>query len=236
MKIIAHRGAGGAELENSLSSISAAFKLDVDAVEFDIHHTKDDVLVVMHDVTTGRTASEDVRIKDVTFKRLRAIQLHNGQQVPTLEEVLGQAGRQTIYIDIKDDGCAVPLLRLLRQFPKLRCVFVSAKTEELRTLRTLMPSAETYLYFRKRELVLPRPVKMVKMAQKIDATGIAIDKLLLNPAVYGLAKRAGLRMYTYSINTGRAARVIAKLYPEIDIATKHPEIINRHLKSELRAK
>lgn len=230
MRIIAHRGAGGQELENSLSSITAAFRLDVDAIEFDIHRTADGILVVMHDATTGRTAETNVAISDVTFEELRAVTLRNGQAIPTLEEVLAHADDHHIYIDIKEAGCAAALARLLKSYPRLRLTFVSFLPGELQAIRKLLPGAETYIYFRKSEYFVPRPRKMVAMARQIEASGIAIDKFFLNRLLYRLARRYELSMYTYSIDTALAVRIIRRLYPGIDIATKHPERINRHLK------
>lgn len=217
-------------MENSLSGLLAAFKLDVDAVEFDVHRTSDGVIVVMHDHTTRRTATENVAIQDTTFQRLQEIVLRDGQPIPTLEQVLQHAGKQTIYIDIKAKGCAEPLLRLTQRFPKLHIVYASFHQSELLRIRELAPDAETFLYIRKEDTYfLPRPIKMIKTALSIGATGIAIDKLYLNPGIYKLAKQVGLQMYTYSINSGRTAQLVSRLYPGVDIATKHPKAINRHL-------
>lgn len=235
MKIIAHRGAGGKELENSLSSLRTALKLDVDAVEFDIHRTSDNVLVVMHDGTTGRTASENVHINQTSFTELQAIELHNGQQVPTLEAVLALTAGRPIYIDIKDEGCAELLMPLLQKYPKVHATFVSYLGSELRKIRELSPQAKTYIYFRKSDYYIPRPFKMVRTALGIGATGIAIDKLFLNPMLYAQATRNGLKMYVYSINTLGGARMLAKMYPEIGLCTNHPELLNRHFKPKLEA-
>ena len=46
---IAHRGASRYAPENTLEAFRKAVKLKVDAIEFDIHHTKDGKLITMHD-------------------------------------------------------------------------------------------------------------------------------------------------------------------------------------------
>ena len=51
--VIAHRGASGYEVENSLAAFRAAGDRGADAVELDIHATADGALVVQH----GETAS-----------------------------------------------------------------------------------------------------------------------------------------------------------------------------------
>lgn len=227
MKIIGHRGARGIELENSLTSIRAAMRLAVDALELDIHRTQDGQLVVIHDKTTGRVAEQNVRIADTTLQELKSIPLKNGQTIPNLEEVLSVAEDQELYIDIKDEGCAQELLRLLGQHPKVRASFVSHHVSELAKIRQLEPNAHTYIYFLKAKNILPRPIKWVRTAQSIRATGIGLDKLFLNPVTYRLAIRAGLKVYVYSVSTAWFAHLILRLFPKVDIATGHPERLNK---------
>jgi len=53
--VIAHRGASGYEVENSLAAFRAAARLRADAVELDVHAAADGTLVVHHDETIGGT-------------------------------------------------------------------------------------------------------------------------------------------------------------------------------------
>lgn len=227
MKIIGHRGARGTELENSLASIEAALSLDLDAIEFDIHRTKDDQLVVMHDATTKRTAGQDVRISEVTLDELRQVRLQNQQTIPTLEEVLGLAGDHSLYIDIKDPGTAPLLVKLLEQYPKPTITVVSHLINELTAIRELRPGTPTYLYFLLAKHPVPRPIHMVRIAQQAGITGLALNKLIINPLTYRLAVRGGLRTYCYPIKTLVGARLLHALYPQVDIMASHPERINR---------
>lgn len=226
MKIIGHRGARGTELENSPASIAAALKLSIDAVELDIHRTKDDVLVVMHDATTKRTANENVRISDISWPELEQIRLSNHEPIPRLETFLDVAGAHEIYIDIKDAGTAPLLLTLLRGYSKLSVVVVSRLAAELLAIQSARPDIPTYGYFLKAEHPVPRPLHIVRKYEHIGATGIAFDKLFINPISYYLAKKAGLHMYIYSVKTLWGARLLHWLYPQADIATARPDKVN----------
>lgn len=217
----------GVELENSLSSFRAAMHSTADAIEFDIHRTRDGKLVVIHDDKTGRVAKQNVRINDITFNELRSIELKNGQTIPTLKEVLDIAGSRELYIDIKDKGCIKELLRTLRQHPEARPTFISRHASELKKIHEIIPSAPTYIYFLKAENIVPRPVKWVRIARNIQATGIGLNKLFLNPLAYGLAKRAGLKIYAYPINSAWLASLILFCYPGLDIITDHPDKLNK---------
>jgi glycerophosphoryl diester phosphodiesterase len=95
--IIAHRGAAGYEVENSLAAFRAARDLGADAVELDIHSTADGALVVHHAETIG-----DHQIAHCTLAEVREHPLANGEAVPTLSEALAVILPKMIaYVEIK---------------------------------------------------------------------------------------------------------------------------------------
>lgn len=84
-KIIAHRGAWkNTKLpQNSIASLRAAADQQNWGSEFDVHITKDDVLVVNHDL--------DFYGKDIatsTYAELLSIKHPNGEKIPTAEEYI----------------------------------------------------------------------------------------------------------------------------------------------------
>ena len=54
---IAHRGASGSAPENTLAAFKKALDIGVDAVELDLHGTKDGEIVAIHDATLDRTTN-----------------------------------------------------------------------------------------------------------------------------------------------------------------------------------
>ena len=88
-KGVAHRGLWNKDIsENSLN----AFKRAVDnnfALEFDVHLTKDNELVVTHDEDLKRLTGKDGVVEHLTLKELKEnYALLDGQKIPTLIEVL----------------------------------------------------------------------------------------------------------------------------------------------------
>lgn len=81
--VIAHRGASGYEVENSLAAFRAASDRGADAVELDIHATADGALIVHHSEKVG-----DHFIAHSSFREVRDHPLSNGEPIPTLEEAL----------------------------------------------------------------------------------------------------------------------------------------------------
>ncbi|NGF55634.1 glycerophosphodiester phosphodiesterase [Parapedobacter sp. SGR-10] len=90
-KIIAHRGAwkNTQVPQNSIASLQKAIEQGVWGTEFDVHLTKDDILVVNHD--------QDFYGLDIamsTYQELLAKTHPNGEKIPTIEEYLKEGYKQ----------------------------------------------------------------------------------------------------------------------------------------------
>jgi glycerophosphoryl diester phosphodiesterase len=216
--IIGHRGAAGLALENSEDSLRIALEHPMDAIEFDIHRTRDGQLAVIHDSHTARISNERVLVNKKTLAELRAIELRNGQRIPTLEDVFKLVGdKKPLVIDIKDTGCADEILHLLRKYPKIEASFTSLKYSELEKLRKARPELPIYV----RDLL--NPFEILHTARQLGAEGISLNMWLMNPLTYRLAMRRGLELRIYTVNSPRLLRFFRKLYPGIVIYTNHPE-------------
>ncbi len=103
--IVAHRGAAGLWVENSLSAFDRALAAGYDAVEFDVHFTRDRVPVVIHDLTVDRTTDGHGAVADMDLADLRRLRLTDtdGEIVPTLAEVLDRLrpAAATAIVEIK---------------------------------------------------------------------------------------------------------------------------------------
>ena len=71
--VIAHRGLSGRYPENTMPAFQAAIDLGVERVEIDLHMTKDQQLVVMHDDSVNRTSNGSGKIKDFTLEELKQL-------------------------------------------------------------------------------------------------------------------------------------------------------------------
>lgn len=110
MQFIAHRGShswAGGHRENTLPAIARAIELGFDAVEIDIHATKDGVCVVHHDADIGQLDSSvkeldsPVKIAETEWSELTSL----APYIPKLQSVFDlTAGRIHCYVEIKGDG------------------------------------------------------------------------------------------------------------------------------------
>lgn len=69
-EIVGHRGALRQAPENTLLSFRRAIDIGVDWVEFDLHESRDGVLVVIHDDRVDRTTDGRGKVSDMTFEEL----------------------------------------------------------------------------------------------------------------------------------------------------------------------
>lgn len=92
--VVAHRGAHTVFPENSVPAIQEALEIGVDFVEIDIRHTKDSVLVLMHDKTLDRTTNGEGLVENYTLNEIKKLKLRNANGslseigIPTLKEIL----------------------------------------------------------------------------------------------------------------------------------------------------
>lgn len=75
VKMIAHRGLSGIELENSCAAFVAAGNRDYWGIETDVHQTADGKFVIFHDDHTGRVCQTDLVVEENDFETLRALPL-----------------------------------------------------------------------------------------------------------------------------------------------------------------
>ncbi len=99
--VIAHRGAWKTQKvpENSLASLKEAIRLKCYGSEFDVHQTKDGVLVVNHD-----NDYKGMVISNTLYEALKNHKLPNGERIPTLESYLKTGKKQIntkLFLEIK---------------------------------------------------------------------------------------------------------------------------------------
>lgn len=70
-KIFAHRGFSGKYPENTMLAFEKAVEIGVDGIELDVHLTKDNELVIIHDEDIKRTCDGEGLVRDMTYEELK---------------------------------------------------------------------------------------------------------------------------------------------------------------------
>lgn len=223
MKIIAHRGASGLALENTMAAFELARLLGVDAIELDVRRADDATLVVCHDATLARVSGSSLRVSGSTHAELRSIRLNDKvSTVPSLEQVMKATGNIHLIIELKSAGCVPGLIKLLDKHPKRRVSIASFRHGELSKLKAARPKTSVLA------LEQTKPFEIVTTAKRERFQGIGLNFWLLNPLTYWWIRRAGLTLYVYTINSRLLGGFISWLYPEAAICTDHPEWFIKH--------
>ena len=114
--VIAHRGASAAAPENTIAAFERAIADGADAIELDVHLSRDDHPVVIHDETLERTTDGSGSVRAHTMRELKRLDAgawrgpaFAGQRLQTLQEVLERfRGRTRFWIELKGGSDLYP--------------------------------------------------------------------------------------------------------------------------------
>ncbi len=114
--IIAHRGDVKHFPENTLPAFESAIVKGADAIEFDVHLTKNGELVVHHDDYLSRVEQATGYIETYTLQQLQSLDVGSwfdrrfaGLKMPTLSDVLA-LGNATVRFEIEMCTATLPFL------------------------------------------------------------------------------------------------------------------------------
>ena len=108
---IGHRGAKGYVAENTLASFQKAIDLGCDGIELDVHLSKDQKVIVIHDETINRTTTGKGFVNDFTSSEL------NQFGISTLEEILNLIDKKCfVNVEIKDNKASKFVLEILQRY------------------------------------------------------------------------------------------------------------------------
>lgn len=129
-RLFAHRGASAERPENTMAAFERAIEIGVDALELDVHVTRDDRLIVSHDDNAFRMTGAALAWADIDLAHAQRLDAGwgfvapdgtrpfagRGVRAPAFDEVLDAFPGVALNVDIKRGGRAINLmLALLRE-------------------------------------------------------------------------------------------------------------------------
>jgi len=153
VKMVAHRGLSGIELENTASAFVAAGNRSYFGIETDVHRTSDGQFVVIHDDTTKRVGLDNLVVEETTYETLRALHLcdKDGQRgrsdlrIPSLQEytqICKKYGKVSV-LELKNRFTAediAKIVEIIRAEGWLEeTIFISFNLDNLIDLRAMLP-------------------------------------------------------------------------------------------------
>ncbi|TXF91815.1 hypothetical protein FUA23_01115 [Neolewinella aurantiaca] len=210
--IVAHRGASGYALENSLAAFRKAVELDADMIELDVFALKDGNVVCFHDSDLKRLTGVNGKIADYTLSELNQLTLADGSRIPLLSDAMKVMDKQLrLNIELKGPGTAEPTYRIIRDFIdnrgwKIEDFHISSfRHDQLKTMRQLNDQVEIG--------ILPHgsPLAALELAKEIKAFSINAYKGSLNPESVKTMHDANLKIYAWTVNTHQDIRNLLDL-------------------------
>ncbi len=226
--LTAHRGVSALAPENSLPSFEEAVNHNYYSAECDIHLTKDNEWVVIHNSDTDARFCQYGAVKDYTLEELKTFSYKWGanlwkytdMRIPTLDEYLDVfVGTNTRpQIEIKVDGCdmlytiveAVEEKGLVEQ-----SIIISFDLEQLKTIHKINPDIELWYLV---DGITPEIIEDVKSVG--DNVWLSASFSQNDTASMQLAIEAGVGVSFWTVNTIEDAKMLYDMgvrYMETDI-------------------
>lgn len=192
--ILAHRGYSGISPENTQLAFEMAHQFAFDGVELDVHLTKDEHLVIIHDETTLRTAGTKKEIETSTLAQLKEDD-HSKyfkyttlkQEIMTLEEFLDLYLDKfsVINVEIKTDekpypGIEIKIDQLSQKYGKKffdKIIFSSFNFDTLVKMKDLNPDYQlAFLWWKKREFSKIKPEEIKRVCNYLNPWTVLYDQ------------------------------------------------------------
>lgn len=202
--VIAHRGASAYAPENTFPAFELALKMGSCGIETDIHITKDNVPVLIHDATVDRTTNGTGRVNDLTLEEIKRLDAGGwfspefiGTQIPTLEEFLKTFGKKVhLVLEIKDKNATERTFKLVEDLELLDdSTFISFNIEVLKEIMNFEPNANVGF------LTNYVDEELMKMVKDNNIKQICPYAPSLTESIVGLIRDYGLDIRVWGVDT-----------------------------------
>ncbi|HWZ20937.1 MAG TPA: glycerophosphodiester phosphodiesterase [Ktedonobacteraceae bacterium] len=220
---VAHRGGAQLAPENTFAAFLNALTLPIDAIELDVHLSRDGHVVVFHDNHVHKRTKGHGNLLDLDLaylRRLDAAARHPGgwpepQQIPTLSEVLELAkGRVQVYIEIKTSKrgrtyepypyIAEKVVEMVHLAGMLEQVLlISFDWMILPEIKSLEPTIETGMIVSNKELNPRTSDGIQNLIEKTEENGcqwINMDYKLFTTEILQTVHTHGLKLGLWTVN------------------------------------
>ena len=226
-KIVAHRGASGYAVENSLAAFRKAVEMAADMVELDVFVLQDGAVVCFHDDELERLTGVKGRITDYNLSELNQLSLSDGSRIPLLTQALGVLDKQLrVNIELKGPGTAEPTYHVLQeaireQGWKLTDFHVSSfRHDELRRMRELDTDIELGI------LPTSSLSETLAVGKELNAYSINANRASLDEEAVAAIRDAGFRVYVWTVNAPGDIRRVLDLGVD-GLITNYPDRVQR---------
>jgi glycerophosphoryl diester phosphodiesterase len=201
---VAHRGSPRERTENTLPGFVLAIEHGADAVELDVHVTKDGEVVVHHDEAVQRRV-----IAQSGWRELSHIDLGDGDRIPRLRDVLETIGdRAAVYIELKGRGIENAVIDVARTYGR-RFALHSFDHEAIARVAQQAPELPRGILL---DRGIPKPTDQLRRSiERTQPRDVWPHWSLVNEQFMDVAHELGTRVIVWTVNSPGTAAILVSL-------------------------
>jgi glycerophosphoryl diester phosphodiesterase len=201
---VAHRGSPKERTENTLPGFLLAVEHGADAVELDVHATKDGEVVVHHDEAVQRMV-----IAQSAWRDLSQIDLGDGDRIPRLRDVLEAIGdRAAVYVELKGRGIEDAVIDVARTYGR-RFALHSFNHDAVARLVQKAPEIPRGVLL---ERDTPKPTDQLRRAvERTQPRDVWPHWRMVNEHFVRVAHELGTRVIVWTVNSPGTAEILVSL-------------------------
>jgi glycerophosphoryl diester phosphodiesterase len=206
--------------ENTLSSFQKAIELGVDMIELDLHLSKDNNAIVIHDKGVDRTTDGKGYVNDLTLEEIKKLNIEENEKIPVLQEVIDIAkGKCDFNIEIKDENALKEAIRIIKKNEIEDNVIVSSFIQEvLKECKEIDSRIKTAMLF-----VIPDE-EYLELAKKLGVYALHVHCSRLDREYIDKANKFNLKIRAWGADDKESVEKMIRL--DVDgIITNNPELI-----------
>jgi glycerophosphoryl diester phosphodiesterase len=213
-------------------------------VEIDVHLSKDNRIVVIHDSSTKRTAGIDLKVSKTTCDELRKLEVGRfkaekfaGEPIPFLDDIIKRIPpKHKLYVEIKCGQQILPFLReLIVESGKMPQIVIIGFDLETVTASKELIDVPTYWLKgtakdKKTKEWIPHDAELVQTAKDNGLDGLDVHYAGVTEEFVCAVKAAGQKLYVWTVDDPDEAVRLVKLGVD-GITTNRPAWLREQLRN-----
>lgn len=222
--------------ENTLEAFDRAVRLGYRYLESDVHATRDQVPVLIHDPTLDRLAGQAGAVAELTWRDLSTIRIGGAAVVPRLAETLASWPEVRFNLDLKSDRAVEPAVRTLTAANATdRVLLASFRDARLAVVRRLLgaqvPTSMGRMAVARLRLASFASSRFLRSRPSLPGSVVAAQvpvtfrgRTLVDARFVDRAHRLGLQVHVWTVNDPDQMRQLLDLGVD-GIMTDHLEAL-----------
>jgi glycerophosphoryl diester phosphodiesterase len=226
-----------------MASVMLAWEKGAD-VEVDVHLSKDNRIVVIHDASTEHITGIDLKVSETTSLELRKLDVGRfkaeefaGEQMPFLSDIVQTIPpERKLYVEIKCGKEILPLLqKLIAKSGKMSQIVIIGFDLETVTMSRELIDVPTYWLKgtdkdEETEEWIPHDLQLVQIARNNGLDGLDVHYAGVTKEFAGAVKDSGQKIYVWTVDDPEEAARLVKLRVD-GITTNRPAWLREQLKN-----